>query len=170
MSHSYNSRVAVAACPRLDNLLACLSMNLTEEAQQALLAALAYASDKAEPNSITIVIEPLNRFDNPGYFLHTTGQAVELIHALGRDNVKLMFDCYHVQISEGDLTRRIGTLLPLIHHIQIAAVPSRREPDEGEIAYDRLLPAIDAMGYRGFIGAEYRPTAAVEEGLSWMRR
>jgi hydroxypyruvate isomerase len=140
-----------------------------EAARRTFLATVAYAADKAKPAGITIVIEPLNRFDAPGRFLRTSEEAAELIGALGRDNAKILFDCYHAQISEGDLTRRIEKLLPLIHHIQIAAVPSRREPDEGEVAYDRLLPAIDAMGYRGFIGAEYRPRGTVEEGLGWMQ-
>ncbi|MGH6922340.1 MAG: hydroxypyruvate isomerase family protein [Propylenella sp.] len=139
-----------------------------EEAREAFCASLAYAADKAKPAGITIVIEPLNRYDAPGRFLRTSEEAAELIGALGRDDVKILFDCYHAQISEGDLTRRIEKLLPVIHHIQVAAVPSRREPDEGEVAYDRLLPAIDAMGYRGFISAEYRPRATVEEGLGWM--
>jgi hydroxypyruvate isomerase len=75
-----------------------------------------------------------------------------------------------VQIVEGDLTRRLETLMPIIGHIQIAAVPSRAEPDEGEIAYERLLAAIERMGYSGFIGAEYRARGTVEEGLGWMAR
>ena len=79
-----------------------------------------------------------------------------------------MFDCYHTQINEGDLTRRLEKLWPIIGHIQIAAVPSRAEPDEGEVAYERLLDAIDAMGFSGFIGAEYRPRGTVEAGLSWL--
>jgi hydroxypyruvate isomerase len=140
-----------------------------DAARRAYVDSLAYAAERAAAAGITIVIEPLNRFDAPGYFLRTSDQAAALIGALGHGNVRLMFDCYHAQISEGDLTRRIETLLPLVHHIQIAAVPSRREPDEGEVAYDRLLNAIDAMGYGGFIGAEYRPRGTVEEGLGWMR-
>jgi hydroxypyruvate isomerase len=115
-----------------------------------------------------IVIEPLNRYDVPGYFLRTSEQAAEFVRELGRDNLKILFDCYHVQIMEGDLTRRIEKLLPLIGHIQIAAVPSRREPDEGEVAYERLLKAIEAMGYGGFIGAEYSPRDGVEQGLEWL--
>ena len=77
-----------------------------------------------------------------------SSHAAEIIAELGRQNIKLLFDCYHTQISEGDLTRRLEKLLPIIGHIQIAAVPSRAEPDEGEVAYDRLLKALDAMGYR----------------------
>jgi len=139
------------------------------EARRAYLEALDYAAGIAAAGDRMILIEPLNARDAPGYFLRTSDEAVEIVRDLGRDNLKILFDCYHAQISEGDLMRRIEKLLPLIGHIQIAAVPSRREPDEGEIAFDRLLLAIDAMGYGGFIGAEYSPRKSVEDGLGWMR-
>ncbi len=137
-------------------------------ALKALLGALDYASRQAETSGIAIVIESHNRYDVPGAFLQTSEQAAAIIAELGRPNVKFLFDCYHVQIMEGDLTRRLERLMPIIGHIQIAAVPSRAEPDEGEIAYDRLLKTIDALGYRGFIGAEYNARGTVEEGLSWL--
>jgi hydroxypyruvate isomerase len=140
-----------------------------DEAEAVYLDTLAFASLKAKRAGLTIVVEPLNVYDAPGYFLRTTGQAKELIERLGRGNVKIMFDCYHAQISEGDLTRRLQSLLPIVGHIQIAAVPSRNEPDEGEVAYDRLLGAIDAMGWDGYVGAEYHPRGTVEEGLGWLR-
>jgi hydroxypyruvate isomerase len=138
-------------------------------ARRTFLAALDHAAADA-PAGVEILIEPLNPYDAPGYFLKSTAQAAEIIAELGRPNVKLLFDCYHAQINEGDLTRRIERLMPLIGHMQIAAVPSRAEPDEGEVAYDRLLKAVDLMGYRGFAGAEYRPRGSVEEGLGWLRK
>jgi hydroxypyruvate isomerase len=138
-------------------------------ARETLLRSLDYASRSAEPRGITIVIEPLNPFDMRGAFLTGTKQAADIIAELARPNVKILFDCYHMQIMEGNLTRRLETLMPIIGHIQIAAVPTRAEPDTGEIAYDRLLNAIDAMGYEGVIGAEYRPRGEVEAGLGWMR-
>ena len=137
-------------------------------ARKTFMRALEHASRGAEPLGITIVIEPVNRYDAPGRFLNHTDQASAIIAELGLPNVKLLFDCYHVQISEGNLTRRLEELMPTIGHIQIAAVPSRAEPDEGEVAYDRLLKAIDAMGYQGFVGAEYRARGEVEAGLAWM--
>jgi hydroxypyruvate isomerase len=140
-----------------------------EEARRALLSSLAHASEQADGTGLTIIIEPLNRYDAPHYFLRTTTQAEALLGELGRDNVRLLFDCYHAQITEGDVTRRFKSLLPLVHHVQVAAVPSRREPDEGELACDRLLKAIDAMGYAGFVGCEYRPRGSVEDGLGWLR-
>jgi hydroxypyruvate isomerase len=140
------------------------------QASQTYRNALDYAAGRAEAAGIVVLIEPINQRNVPGYFLRSSEQAAAIIAELGRTNVKILFDCYHAQISEGDLTRRIAKLLPLIGHIQIAAVPSRAEPDEGEVAYDRLLKSIDAMGYQGFVGAEYRPRATVEEGLGWLKR
>ena len=140
-------------------------------ARAAYLDALDYAAVAAERLGKIILIEPLNRFDAPGYFLRSSSQAAEIISELKRDNAKILFDCYHAQISEGDLTRRIEKLLPLIGHIQIAGVPSRTEPDEGEVAYDRLLKTVEAMGYRAHVGAEYSPrSGTVEKGLGWLKR
>jgi hydroxypyruvate isomerase len=139
-------------------------------ARRTYLDALAYAASRAEAAGQVVLIEPLNPRDAPGYFLKTSEQAAEIIAELGRGNVKLLFDCYHLQIVEGDLTRRLERLLPIIGHVQIAGVPSRAEPDEGEVAYERLLPALDAMGYAGWVGAEYRPRGRTEDGLGWMGR
>ncbi len=138
------------------------------EARSAFLQSLDYAAKGAEAVGMTIVIEPLNRRDVPGCYLHTTDLAEAIITELGRPNVKILFDCYNIQVSQGDLTKRLEKLMPLIGHIQIAAVPSRAEPDEGEICYERLLPTIVALGYNGFIGAEYTARAEVEAGLKWM--
>jgi len=138
------------------------------EAKRAFLDNLAYAAERARARGIGILIEPLNHRDAPGYFLKRSDDAAVLIGDLGEPNVRMMFDCYHVQIMEGDLIRRLERHLPLIGHIQIAAVPSRQEPDEGEIAYERLISEIDRMGYAGFIGAEYRPRSTTEAGLAWL--
>ena len=139
-------------------------------ARETFLRALDHAASDAERAGLEIVIEPLNARDAPGYFLRTSEEAAAIIEELGRANVKILFDCYHTQVSEGDLTRRLERLLPVIGHIQIAGVPARAEPDQGEVAYERLLPALEAMGYGGFIGAEYRARGTVEEGLGWLTR
>lgn len=118
----------------------------------------------------TILIEPLNHRDAPGYFLQTSAQAHAIISTLGLANLKLLFDCYHLQIIEGDLTRRLEALLPHIGHIQIAAVPSRAEPDSGEVDYRHILHVVDQIGYAGWVGAEYRPLRSTQEGLGWMVR
>jgi hydroxypyruvate isomerase len=139
------------------------------QARKTYLSALDHASGGAEKLGITIVIEALNPYDAPGNFLNSLEQTAGIIGELGRPNVKHLFDCYHVQIIAGDLTRRLERLMPTIGHIQIAAVPSRAEPDEGEISYERLLPTIEKLGYRGYIGAEYRARGEVEAGLGWLR-
>ena len=139
------------------------------EAHKTYLKALDHAARGAEPLGITIVIEPCNRYDVPGNFLNNTDQAKAIIEEVGRSNVKILLDCYHLQISEGDLTRRLERLMPLIGHIQIAAVPTRAEPDEGEVNYVHVLKTIEKLGYRGFIAGEYRARGEVEAGLGWLK-
>lgn len=139
------------------------------EARRTYLEAIDYAARAAEAVGLMTVIEPLNPYDNPDAFLNSSALASEIIAELGRPNLKMLFDCYHVQILEGDLTRRLEKLMPVIGHIQIAAVPTRAEPDEGEVAYERLLRTIETLGYRGFVGAEYRARSEVEDGLGWMK-
>lgn len=129
---------------------------------------IAYAAEEARDLGLSILLEPLNHRDVDDYFLCEVEQAAEIIRIVGAPNVKIMFDCYHVQIMEGDLLRRIEAHLPFIGHIQMAAAPSRAEPDEGEIAFDRLIPAIYEIGYQGFIGAEYKPRGTTDEGLGWL--
>ncbi|WP_377298322.1 hydroxypyruvate isomerase family protein [Rhizobium sp. SGZ-381] len=140
-----------------------------DEAREVFLSNLAYASDLARPHDITLLIEPLNSRDAPGYFLTGSAQAVDLIETLAADNVKLMFDCYHLQIMEGDLPARLERLMPHIGHIQIASVPDRREPDHGDLDYRALLRLLDDMGYGRPIGAEYRPATSTAAGLGWLK-
>jgi 2-dehydrotetronate isomerase len=139
-----------------------------EAARRTFVENLLYATELARPHGITILIEPLNHYDAPDYFLTTSAQAAAIIDSVGATNLKLMFDCYHIQIMEGDLTRRIGALMPVIGHIQIAAVPDRGEPDHGEVDYRHIVHSLDAMGYDRPLGAEYRPAASTEAGLGWM--
>ena len=136
--------------------------------ERTFLSNLAFAAYEARDLNIGVLIEPINHRDAEDYFLSEIEQAAEYVELIGAPNLKIMFDCYHVQIMQGDLVRRLQAHLPHVGHIQIAAAPSRAEPDEGEIAYVRLIPAIDAMGYDGFIGAEYRPRTTTDEGLGWM--
>jgi len=137
--------------------------------REAFARLLAYAANRCGERGLTALIEPINTRDVPGYFLSTTAIAERFLDMVGSGHLKMQFDCYHAQIMEGDLTRRVERLMPRIGHIQIAAVPSRAEPDEGELSYERLLPAIEAAGYSGYIGAEYRPRSTVEAGLGWLR-
>lgn len=138
-----------------------------DDAAQCFAANLAHACEAARPHGITILIEPLNHYDAPGYFLQTTDQARALIEAAGADNLKLMFDCYHVQLMEGDLSHRLENLLPVIGHIQFAGAPSRGVPDEGEINYRHIFNLIDRLGWDTPLGAEYKPGGPTGDTLGW---
>jgi len=138
-------------------------------AHAAYRANLAHACDAAAAHGMSILVEPINRRDVPGYHLSLVEDGVAVIEALGRDNLKLMFDCYHSQIMQGDLTERLRRHLPLIGHIQIAAVPDRGEPDGGEVHYLNLIAAIREMGFAAPIGAEYKPRGkTTQDGLAWL--
>jgi hydroxypyruvate isomerase len=131
---------------------------------------LAWAAEQAAAVGVKLLIEPINHRDMPGYFLNTTDQAADLIEAIGRERLGLQFDIYHCQITEGDITRRMARLLPLIDHMQIADVPARNEPGSGEIGWEYVFARIDALGYRGWVGCEYRPAGETVAGLAWRQR
>ncbi|MEC9433637.1 MAG: TIM barrel protein [Pseudomonadota bacterium] len=138
-------------------------------AEATFRATLAEACRRAAPLGLTVLIEPLNRYDAPGYFLTTTDQARGTIEAVDHPALKLMFDAYHVQIMEGDLCRRLTALAPLIGHVQIAAVPDRGEPDAGEVDLRYVLAHLAGLGWTAPVGAEYRPrSGSTEAGLGWL--
>ena len=139
-------------------------------AERVFVANYARAADLAAQKNITVLIEPLNTRDRPDYFLTRVEQAADLIEKIGRPNVKIQFDVYHVQIMGGDLLVRLEKFLPRIGHVQIAAVPSRAEPDEGEVNYPAVFDALDRLGYAGWIGCEYKPRGRTEDGLGWGKR
>ena len=131
---------------------------------------LAWAAERTAAAGLRIVLEPINHRDMPGFFLNTTRQAADIIGALGQDRVALQFDLYHCQVTEGDLTKRMEALMPVIAHMQIADVPARNEPGTGEIGWAYVLPRIDALGYNGWVGCEYRPAGDTVAGLAWRGR
>ncbi|MEP3049589.1 MAG: TIM barrel protein [Roseibium sp.] len=139
------------------------------EAEACFIENLRYASEKAAHQGRTILIEPINHYDAPTYFLKTTDQAVDIITRVDADNLKLMFDCYHVQLMEGDLSNRLKRLFPQIGHIQFAAVPDRGAPDHGEVNYRHIFKLIDDLGYTHPLGAEYKPNGPTENTLSWLQ-
>lgn len=141
-----------------------------KRAEATFRANLAHACDLAAAHGITILIEPINTRDVQGYHLSRTDHAQQIIAALGKPNLKLMFDCYHMQIMQGDLATHLRALLPVIGHVQIAAVPDRGEPDQGEVDYRWLMAHLGGLGYTGFVGAEYRPRANTLSGLGWLDR
>ncbi|MEQ8293286.1 MAG: TIM barrel protein [Roseovarius sp.] len=139
-----------------------------DAAHATFLENLHYACTAAAPHGITILIEPLNHCDAPGYFLTTTTQAVAIIETVRAVNLKLMFDCYHVQLMEGDLTHRLQTLLPHIGHIQFASAPDRGPPGSGEQNFVYLFETISRLGWQGPLGAEYKPQGPTEASLHWL--
>lgn len=138
------------------------------EAENTFVQNLIYACTKAQQAGITILIEPLNHFDAPGYHLNNMDAALATIATVDKRNLKVMFDCYHLQIMQGDLIRKLTNHLASIGHIQIAAVPDRDEPDAGEVHYPNLLAALDKLGWDGYVGAEYKPRTDTASGLTWM--
>ncbi|HET6158044.1 MAG TPA: 2-oxo-tetronate isomerase [Dongiaceae bacterium] len=143
---------------------------VTATAHRTFVDNLRIAADKTQGKGVTLVIEPINTRSAPGYFLTRSQQAVDIIQETGRPNVKLLFDVFHLQIMEGDIIMRLEKLLPFIGHIQIAAVPSRAEPDEGEINYRAIFDALERIGYDGVVGCEYLPRAGTRDGLAWMKK
>ncbi|MBX3522769.1 MAG: TIM barrel protein [Xanthobacteraceae bacterium] len=135
---------------------------------EAFISNLKAAGTEAAEVGVTLTIEPLNARDRPNYFLRTNDQAAEILDAVGLDNVKLQFDIYHTQITEGDLTRRIERHAKRIGHVQVAGVPLRDEPDRGEINLASVFNTLAFTSYDGFIGCEYRPRGGTVEGLSWL--
>jgi len=131
---------------------------------------LKYAADKADAAGCGLLIEPLNTRDAAGYFLTSLEQAADILDKVGHPSVKIMFDCYHIQIMQGDLVMRARAFADMIGHIQFAGVPDRGEPDKSEIDYSFVLPQLCEDGYDSFLGAEYRPRTTTDAGLGWMER
>ena len=139
-----------------------------QDAEDCFISNLRYAAQKAQAAGRTILIEPLNGYDAPGYFLDHSDKARRIIEAVGAPNLKLMFDCYHIQIIEGDLTRRITANLDIIGHVQFAGVPHRGRPDEGEISYRHVFAHLADLGYTAPLGAEYKPDDGdTDASLGW---
>ena len=136
-------------------------------ARDTLIANLSRAAPEAEKRGITLLIEPLNGHDQPGYFLNRAEQGAEIVEAVGHPAVRLQFDCYHTQVQQGDVLRRLEGVLDLVGHIQIAGPPARVAPDQGEVNYPWLLAESDALGYGGWIGFEYRCPEGTSAGLAW---
>jgi len=130
---------------------------------------LSFAARTLKEAGIRLLIEPINSFDIPGFYLNRTAQAIELIRETGSDNLFLQYDIYHAQRMEGELAATIERNLPHIAHMQLADNPGRHEPGTGEINFGWLLPHLDALGYQGWIGCEYKPARHTRDGLGWMR-
>lgn len=129
---------------------------------------LRHAAQRLRSAGLRLLVEPINTYDIPGFYLNRPAQALALIDEVGEDNVYLQYDVYHAQRSEGELAATLQRHLDRIAHIQIADNPGRHEPGTGEIAYGFLFEHLDRIGYDGWVGCEYRPATTTEAGLSWL--
>ena len=140
------------------------------QARDAFTASLRHACEAAARHGIDILIEPINGRDMPGYFMNDFGFAATLIAELGLPNLKLQYDIYHRQILHGDVMKSLEALLPVTGHVQTASVPKRNEPGTGELDDGRIFRHLDALGYDGYVGCEYRPAGKTLDGLGWMKQ
>jgi 2-dehydrotetronate isomerase len=165
--------VTALQCPRVHVMAGLVPAGADRARLQSTYADnLAWAAVQAAQLGVELLIEPINPRDMPGYLLNRQQDAHDLVAALGAPNLKVQMDLYHCQIVEGDLTTRLRQFLPTgrVGHLQIAGVPDRHEPDAGEVNFDHLFGVIDALGYDGFVGCEYRPRGDTSAGLGWLRR
>ena len=160
------------SCPRIHVMAGVLPAS-ADQAQRArhrstFVRNLRLAARQAEQDGITLTIEPINPRDMPGYLLTTQGEAHAIREEVGMPNVKVQMDLYHAQIVEGDLSTKLRRWLSDIGHVQIAGVPDRHEPDSGELNCYALFDLLDELGYKGWVGCEYRPRAGTLPGLAWL--
>lgn len=166
---------AALGAPQLNCLAGIRPANVTAEmAHRVLVDNLRYAATKLKAQGLKLLIEPINTFDIPGFFVNGTRQALELINEVARDgkadNLFLQYDVYHMQRMEGDLAHTLAAHLEKIAHVQIADNPGRHEPGTGEINFGFLFAHLDRIGYEGWVGCEYKPAAATEAGLGWLNK
>nr|MDP2191039.1 hydroxypyruvate isomerase [Rhodoferax sp.] len=158
-------------CPQVNCLAGKLPAGVSrEQAHATLVTNLSFAADQLKTAGIRLLIEPINHFDIPGFFLTRTDQALAILDEVGSDNLYLQYDIYHAQRMEGELAATMQKYLPRIAHIQLADNPGRNEPGTGEINYAWLFKHIDTIGYSGWIGCEYKPKTTTVEGLGWIKK
>jgi hydroxypyruvate isomerase len=157
-------------CPRIHVMAGVIAAERRPEARATYIGNLRHACAAARERGAMVTIEALNARDVPNYLFSTVSEAHAIREAVGAPNIKAQMDFYHTQIAEGDLARKLERWLPHIGHIQIAGTPGRHEPDVGEINYRWLLAHVDALGYDGWVGCEYRPLTTTAAGLSWRDR
>ena len=137
--------------------------------KKTFISNLAFAAAALKIAGIKLLIEPINTFDIPGFYLSKTQQALDILNEVGSDNLFIQYDIYHAQRMEGELCKTIEANFSKIAHIQLADNPGRNEPGTGEINYPHLFQFIDGIGYQGWIGCEYKPASNTEAGLGWIK-
>ena len=140
-----------------------------DEVYQTLIQNQKIASETLSKYGIKALIEPINTVDQPDFYINTSAQAVDLINQIDHPNAFLLYDVYHMQIMEGNLSRNIKKLIDLIGHIQIADNPGRYEPGTGEINYPYIFNLLDEIGYKGWVGCEYKPSSNTLDSLGWIK-
>ena len=158
-------------CPQLNCLAGIRPEGVSpERALATFIDNLRFAATQLRSAGLRLLIEPINTFDMPGFFLNRTDQAADIIERVGADNLFIQYDIYHAQRMEGELANTITHYLPRIGHMQLADTPGRHEPGTGEINFPFLFRHLDELGYGGWIGCEYRPQADTASGLGWRPR
>ena len=137
--------------------------------REVFVANLRHAAKALAGEGRTLLIEPINSRDIPGFFLNTQAEAHAIREEVDQPNLKVQMDFYHAQIVEGDLSVTLRKHIAHVGHVQIASVPDRHEPDEGEIDYRHIFRLLDELGYPGWVGCEYRPRGRTEDGLGWLK-
>jgi hydroxypyruvate isomerase len=167
------SAVAIAReldCTRVNVLTGIAVPGLDPATARATLVAnVRYAASELEKIGAVLVVEPLNRIDTPNFVIGSTAEGLALIDESGSSNFYLQYDCYHAQRTEGNIIATLRAQIARIKHVQVADSPGRNEPGTGELAYERILPVLDEIGYDGWVGLEYKPSRATGETLGWMR-
>ncbi len=157
-------------CPRVNCLVGNVLPDLPRELQWAVVFEnFRWALPRAREAGVTLLVEALNPHENPRYLLHRTADSLNLLRALGfPPHLKIQYDVYHMQRSEGNLIATIREVFPHIGHVQIADPPGRHQPGTGEVAWKRVLGTLEDLGYEGYIGLEYVPLRGTEESLAWL--
>ncbi|MBD3897819.1 hydroxypyruvate isomerase family protein [Halomonas sp. ML-15] len=160
----------VLGCPRVHAMAGLLPANADRAAHHACyIDNLRFAAREAAKVGREVLIEPINTRDMPGFFLSRQAQAMAVLEEVGEPNLRLQFDLYHCQIMDGDLIRHLERQFAAVGHVQIAGVPERHEPNLGEVHYPAMFERLEALGYGGWIGCEYRPAGDTRQGLGWGR-
>jgi hydroxypyruvate isomerase len=140
------------------------------EMRRTVVENLRRAAPRARAAGIMLLVEALNTWESPRYFLDRSRLGLDIVREVGEPNVRFQYDCYHMQRMEGQLIETLTKNLEWIGHVQIADVPGRHEPGTGEVNYPNVLRALDAAGYEGYVGLEYRPSGKTEDSLAWLPR
>lgn len=157
-------------CPQVNCLAGKVPAGVTrEQAHATFVTNLKFAAEKLKKAGLKLLIEPINSYDIPGFFLNYTAQAAAILDEVGSDNLYIQYDLYHAQRMEGELAATAQKHLARIAHIQLADNPGRNEPGTGEMNYPFLFRHLDAIGYKGWIGCEYKPRTTTVEGLGWIK-